>query len=871
MTGTAYQRLLRQLRDDGRPVEDTGTGRAYAQCPAHDDPDVSLIITGIEGMILLHCTMECPPDRVMAAMGRGRADMFDAGIRGAFYTYPGGRIVQRMANLDANGKKKFVQTGNKDDTSLYRSDRITDDTQIVYVVEGEKDVLALEWADPDAVAVTSPQGAKSAHKFDWSLLKGKDINIVGDRDKEGRGYVDAVVKQLNGSAASITLLQARIGKDAADHIAAGLGLDDFDDFAPDERVPAADSDYPDDDDDDAPMLDLPDDLYGKEFKCAEPSAPFDVARRLYRPFRADDARTLLAWRGGWMRWHGTHWSELDTSQLRGHIYHSLRNATYIHETKDGPENRPWHPDKRKVANVMEAMAAIAHLPLDIDPPSWVLHSAAETPAATMISCTNGLLDLTGRQLVGHTPALFNLVSVPFDYQADAGNPVAWLEFLASIWPDDPESIALLQEYIGYILSGRTDIQKMLVVVGPIRSGKGTIARVLHQLLGRGNVCGPTLASLATNFGLSPLLGKPLAVVSDARLGNMPAHVVVERLLSITGEDMLTVDRKYREPWSGKLPTRFVILTNELPRFRDSSGAIASRMLILQMTRSFFGREDLTLDAKLRTELPAILNWALDGLDRVTANGRFTVPAAAADATRLMSDLASPMSAFVRDACVRLPDAIVGRDELYRAWANWTVENGHKCGAKSSFGRDLRSVVPELKDTRPWVNGVREHQYLGIAIKCWTHNGGYTWTTWTKDGITWSEYAPGDDSGPGHPGPNPGPGEQAAASVQDGPGHPGPKNDANPQVSDFGPGGPGVSPLRVQHSPADDGSSPRCARCNKPLWASASIARGHCEECRLDAASKAPADKSGRFAAAMEKVKQGNAAVRAARESGEAEG
>ena len=102
------------------------------------------------------------------------------------------------------------------------------------------------------------------------------------------------------------------------------------------------------------------------------------------------------------------------------------------------------------------------------------------------------------------------------------------------------------------------MQKMLLLIGPTRSGKGTIARALTALLGRGHVTGPTLASLGTNFGLSPLLGKPLAVISDARLGDMPSHTVVERLLSITGEDMLTVDRKYREPWSGKLPTRFVI-------------------------------------------------------------------------------------------------------------------------------------------------------------------------------------------------------------------------------------------------------------------------------------------------------------------------
>ena len=76
---------------------------------------------------------------------------------------------------------------------------------------------------------------------------------------------------------------------------------------------------------------------------------------------------------------------------------------------------------------------------------------------------------------------------------------------------------LLQEYIGYILSGRTDMQKMLLLIGPTRSGKGTIARMLAALVGRGHVVGPTLASLGTNFGLSPLLGRPLAVVSDARL------------------------------------------------------------------------------------------------------------------------------------------------------------------------------------------------------------------------------------------------------------------------------------------------------------------------------------------------------------------
>jgi putative DNA primase/helicase len=151
----------------------------------------------------------------------------------------------------------------------------------------------------------------------------------------------------------------------------------------------------------------------------------------------------------------------------------------------------------------------------------------------------------------------------------------------------PGLSALLQEYFGYVLSGRLDMQKMLLLVGPIRGGKGTIARMLTALMGgRRNVPGPTLAAMNTNFGLSPLIGKPLAIVSDARLGNMPSHTVVERLLSITGEDTLTMTASTAAV-DRELPTRFVLLTNELP-VRDSSGD-RHRMLILRMTERLLNR------------------------------------------------------------------------------------------------------------------------------------------------------------------------------------------------------------------------------------------------------------------------------------------
>ena len=73
-------------------------------------------------------------------------------------------------------------------------------------------------------------------------------------------------------------------------------------------------------------------------------------------------------------------------------------------------------------------------------------------------------------------------------------PQAWLAFLdAALWPDDPQSVETLQEWFGYCLTPDTRQQKMLLRVGPKRSGKGTVARVLKGLVGADNVAGPTLS------------------------------------------------------------------------------------------------------------------------------------------------------------------------------------------------------------------------------------------------------------------------------------------------------------------------------------------------------------------------------------------
>jgi putative DNA primase/helicase len=376
----------------------------------------------------------------------------------------------------------------------------------------------------------------------------------------------------------------------------------------------------------------------------------------------------------------------------------------------------WSPNRKRIGDLIDALTGICLLPNEIDQPCWLDGDVAEN--GTIVSVKNGLLDVGGRRLLPHTPQYFNQTSVPFDYNPDAPEPRRWLSFLGELWPDQPEAIDVLGEWFGYVISGRTDLHKILLMVGPTRGGKGAIARILTGMVGHRNVAGPTLNSLSGEFGLAPLIGKPLAVISDARFAGRDASIVVERLLSISGEDTLTVNRKYRDQWSGKLPTRLHVLSNELPKLGDASTAIVGRMVLLLTTRSWLGREDLNMEPALHTDLTGILNWALDGLQRlsVTNDNVFTRLPSADEAITAMRDLASPVAAFVREQCEIGPNYAIAVDDLYAAFKKWAEDNGHTKKEKNTFGRDLHAAFPSISKKRPRDDGDRRWIYAGIDMR-----------------------------------------------------------------------------------------------------------------------------------------------------------
>jgi len=452
-----------------------------------------------------------------------------------------------------------------------------------------------------------------------------------------------------------------------------------------------------------------------ELVVPAPSKPLAIARQFLEQHHADVRHeTLVYHRGDFFDWVGTHWLERDDDGVEAALYRWLENASYWKETKDGPELVAFDPGKQRIMNVIHALGRGAYVDARLDPPAWLDGAKAATE---YIAMQNGLLHMPTRRLHAHTPIFFSQLALPYSYDPRAPRPKRWLRFLAELWGDDEQMISTLGEIMGYVLGGGTSQQKIFLAVGPTRSGKGTVARVLQALLGVENVAGPTLSGLATQFGMAELVGKPLATISDARLNTRSdSTLAVERLLSISGEDVLSVPRKFKPDWIGRLPTRFLILTNELPQLSDASGTIAGRFVILTMTRSFYDEEDPELTAKLVSEAPGIFNWALEGLDRLTERGHFAQPKASAAALQQLRDLASPVSAFVRDRCTIDPAAQTLKTDLWKSWKEWCDTEGARAGTNAILVRNLRAAYPSITPGRPENDeGKRVHVLYGISL------------------------------------------------------------------------------------------------------------------------------------------------------------
>jgi hypothetical protein len=261
--GIAFNRAADRVRDLGLQHRYSGGAlRVQGVCHDGDAPGTVAIRRGNNGGVVIHCHKCDGNADFLAAIGWTEADLFDEPLPERQRDRPaddlwipcqkhGHKRVAQYVYLD---EKRAVEHGvtrcdhkcfaqwRPDDTTRsgrrwslndqqgnrlvrllpYRLPELLEAKQadrVIWIAEGEKDVHAL--VDHGLAATCNAGGAGKWTAEHAAFLKGADVTICADRDPKGREHATAVVDSLRGMARTVYVVQARTGKDAHDHFAAG--------------------------------------------------------------------------------------------------------------------------------------------------------------------------------------------------------------------------------------------------------------------------------------------------------------------------------------------------------------------------------------------------------------------------------------------------------------------------------------------------------------------------------------------------------------------------------------------------------------------------------------------------------------------------
>lgn len=351
--------------------------------------------------------------------------------------------------------------------------------------------------------------------------------------------------------------------------------------------------------------------------------------------------------------------------------------------------------------------------------------------AERVAYQNGVLCLRTGVLTPHDMAHFTTTILPYNFNGLDYKCDEWERFLDEVFDGDADRVALLQEWFGYMLTTSYEFHKMMLLLGPPRSGKGTIGKVLHALVGDDNFSGGSLRAFTSDKFLDSLQRKTVVFIGDAEkrvAGNLLSHLI-ERFKTISGNDAINFDRIYKKSVTTALPTRVTIAGNNVPALFDDSGALQGRLMVLPMYNSFLGREDGALLGRLMSNIEGISAWAIHGLFRLRANGRFTTPSASAAEIDYIRETYSPITMFIDQCCcvTHLQTDRVSGGDLYDAYHAWAIGQHEdniltRRAFTSSFkdaSRGIGAKYAVFKES----DGTSSRGFTGVRLTPFKHGGG----------------------------------------------------------------------------------------------------------------------------------------------------
>jgi putative DNA primase/helicase len=443
-------------------------------------------------------------------------------------------------------------------------------------------------------------------------------------------------------------------------------------------------------------------------------------------FHADKAPTLIRWGDDWIEYRKGAYRivEDEVIESRVNAYMIKARVKTQSESKEDPtvtltETAPFNPQPADVNKVVQQLIwQYQQERADFEPPCFLPGIGPEfdgVKPGNLISCQNCIVDITTGKRYDSTDRFLTFTALPINYDPEA-TCKGWLAFLDEVFAYDPQLIRLTQQMFGLLISDDTSYQKIFYLRGRPRAGKGTMMRVMDDLIGKDNISNNTISDIAERSGRESLLGKSLLKVTDMNTDNKnDLSQACSIMNAISGEDTVYIFRKYKSALNVRLPARIVLAGNTFPDFGDHAAALAARLELLPFDQSFANKQDRKLGEKLRAELAGILNWAIQGYADLQANGLVQSEASERAKNDVLNS-GNPVWGFVKEECYLVPEAQCAKDEVFERYKSFCKAIGATALSKNKFASKLMTSFPNYISKHRIGGDERQQIFRGLQLR-----------------------------------------------------------------------------------------------------------------------------------------------------------
>jgi len=344
----------------------------------------------------------------------------------------------------------------------------------------------------------------------------------------------------------------------------------------------------------------------------------------------------------------------------------------------------------------------------------LVNEQLEEPPAHLIPLQNKIYDLDSGKFLDYQPDYFFINKLPVEINTKNRKCPTIEKILSQLVR--PEDVITLYEILAYVLYRDYPYPKLFIVYGEGGNGKTTYVRIMERIIGVDNISSVSLNDLQYNrFASSELFGK-LANVS----GEMDYDVLkkTSKLKQCCGQDLITCERKFRQPFPFRNHTKMIFLTNEVPPTEDKTVAFYRRPFLVEFPNKFIiGKNaDPMIVEKISQEEFEGLAWkCLKVLKKLRKRDFvFSRHQATQDVAKQYEELSNPLDKFLNEKTERDIDDHILKGKFNERFMAYLAENrfrmwtAHKIGKamyEKGFGEELISVLKKNgkhSTARAWV-------------------------------------------------------------------------------------------------------------------------------------------------------------------------